>query len=401
MTKPFYTPFSREDLLPLEERLEVSIKSDSKFSIGIPKETHMQEKRIMLTPDAVSVLVNNGHMVVIETGAGVNSHYSDLTYANAGAKIVYEAKEAFSQQIVAKVMSPTLEEIDMLKPNGYLISSLQIYTKNKAYFKTLSNKKTTAICYEFIQDKHGHLPVLRLLSEIAGTTSILIASELLFTHNKGNGLLLGGITGVRPTEIVIIGAGTVGEYASKAALGLGATVKVFDNSLTKLRRLQDKIGQRIFTSIIDPKELQKSLMRCDVAIGAIRSDGRTPILVSEQMVEKMKPGSIIMDLSICNGGCFETSEVTSHEKPTKIKHNVIHYGVTNITSIVARTTTKALSNFFVQYLNTISQMGDLKNAISKDIGLKCGVYMYNGHLTKKELGDLFDLPSMDINLLLI
>ncbi len=401
MAKSIYTPFSKEELIPLEEKLEIQSKIDSSFTIGIPKETHMQEKRIMLTPDAVSFLVNNGHQVVIESGAGNNSHYTDLNYANAGAKIVYEAKQAFNQQIVAKIMPPSLEEIEMLKPHGFLISSLQIYTKNKAYFKALSVKKITAICYEYIKDEHNHLPVLRLLSEIAGTTSILIASELLFTHNNGNGLLLGGVTGVRPTEIVIIGGGTVGEYACKAALGLGASVKVFDNSLTKLRRFQDKIGSRVFTSIIDPKELQKALMRCDVAIGAVRSEGRTPILVTEEMVEKMKPGSIIMDLSISNGGCFETSEVTSHEKPTIVKHNVIHYGVTNITSIVARTTTKALSNFFLQYLNTIAQVGDLKNAIKKDNGLKSGVYMYNGYLTKKELGDLFDLPCIDINLLLI
>ena len=401
MAKSVYTPFSKEDLLPLEEKLEVASKKESSFSIGIPKETHMQEKRVMLTPDAVSFLICNGHQVIVESGAGNNAHYSDLNYANAGAKIVYDRKEVFAQQIVAKIMPPSLEEIELLTPNQYLISSLQVFTKKKAYFKSLSDKKTTAICFEYIKDEHNQLPVMRLLSEIAGTTSILIASELLFTHNKGNGLLLGGVTGVRPTEILIIGAGTAGEYACKAALGLGANVKVFDSSITKLRRFQDKIGRRISTSIIDPKELRKSLMRCDVAIGAVRSEGRTPVVVSQEMVEKMKPGSIIMDLSICNGGCFETSEVTTHQKPTIVKHQVIHYGVTNITSIVARTTTKALSNFFLQYLNTIAQMGSLKNAILKDYGLKSGIYMYNGHLTKKELGDLFEMPSLDINLLLL
>ncbi|MFA9290529.1 MAG: alanine dehydrogenase [Solirubrobacteraceae bacterium] len=393
------TPFSKEDLIPLEEKLEVKTNVINYFTIGIPKETHIQEKRVLLTPDAVSFLVNNGHKVIIESGAGLNSHYSDSNYSSAGAKIVYNPKEAFKQQIIAKIMPPTIEEIELLQPKSFLISSLLINSKNSAYFKALSQKKITAIGFEYIKDEMGHLTVSNLISEIAGTASILIASELLFTHNNGNGLLLGGVTGVRPTEIVIIGCGTVGLYACKAALGLGASVKVFDNSLSKLRQFQDKIGSRIFTSIIDPKELQKALMRCDVAIGAVKSKGRTPIIISEEMVMRMKPGSIIMDLSVGNGGCFETSEITTHQNPTFVKHNVIHYGVTNITSIVARTTTKALSNFFLQYLNSFTNETDLNIAVKKNSSLVSGIYLYNGYLTKKELGILFGLPCVDVNLL--
>lgn len=396
----FYTPFSRQELIPKEERLEVKLREGS-LSIGIPKESHQQEKRISLTPEAVQVLVANGHEITVESGAGLDANFTDQEYSEAGATISYNSKEVFSKPIVLKVSPLTDVEIDLLTPNAFLLSTVQINTQKKSYFEKLSAKKVTAIGFEFIKDSHDQLPVVRLLSEIAGTTSVLLAGELLANTNGGNGVLMGGIAGVRPTEIVILGAGTVGEYASRAALGLGANIRVFDESLSRLRRLQTGLGVRVSTSMLDPKELEKSLMRCDVAIGALRGNGRTPCVVSEKMVEKMKPGTVIIDLSIDNGGCFETSEITTHTQPIIIKHDVIHYAVPNITSRVARTSSKALSNFFMPYLLTIAKDGGFERVIKNDSGLRSGIYLYHGLLTKKRISDWFDLPFHDINLLIV
>src|SRR5690625_16280 len=396
----FYTPFSRQELIPKEERLEVKLREGS-LSIGIPKESHQQEKRISLTPEAVQVLVANGHEITVESGAGLDANLTDQEYSEAGATISYNSKEVFSKPIVLKVSPLTDVEIDLLTPNAFLLSTVQINTQKKSYFEKLSAKKVTAIGFEFIKDSHDQLPVVRLLSEIAGTTSVLLAGELLANTNGGNGVLMGGIAGVRPTEIVILGAGTVGEYASRAALGLGANIRVFDESLSRLRRLQTSLGVRVSTSMLDPKELEKSLMRCDVAIGALRGNGRTPCVVSEKMVQKMKPGTVIIDLSIDNGGCFETSEITTHTQPIIIKHDVIHYAVPNITSRVARTSSKALSNFFMPYLLTIAKDGGFERVIKNDSGLRSGIYLYHGLLTKKRISDWFDLPFHDINLLIV
>lgn len=395
-----YTPFSRQELMPKEERLEVQLK-EGKLTIGIPKETHLQERRLCLSPDAVQVLVANGHEITVETGAGDGANYTDQEFSEAGATISYNSKEVFSKPIVLKVSPVTAEEIDLMTPGSFLVSTVQLNMQTRSYFEKLSAKKITALGFEFIKDSHGYLPVVRLLSEIAGTTSVLLAGELMSNTNGGNGVLMGGIAGVRPAEIVILGGGTVGEYASKAALGLGANVRVFDNSLSRLRRLQTDLGVRISTSMLDPKELGKALKRCDVAIGALRGDARTPCVVTEKMVENMKQGAVIIDLSIDNGGCFETSEITTHSNPIVIKHSVIHYGVTNITSRVSRTTTKALSNFFLPYLLSVAKEGGFEHVIKCDRGLRSGIYLFHGRMTKKKISDWFDLPFHDINLLIV
>ncbi|HUH35307.1 MAG TPA: alanine dehydrogenase [Moheibacter sp.] len=395
-----YTPFSTQELIPKEERLEVKLRQGS-LSIGIPKELNHQEKRLSLSPDAVQVLVANGHEITLETGAGLDANYTDQEYSEAGATIAYNAQQVFSKPILLKVSPLTEKEIDFLTPNAIVLSTVQINTQTKTYFEKLAAKKITAIGFEFIKDSHGHLALVRLLSEIAGTTSVLLAGELMANTNGGNGILMGGIAGVRPTELVILGAGTVGEYASKAALGLGANIRVFDESLTRLRRLQSSLGIRVSTSMLDPKELGKSLKRCDIAIGALRGDSRTPCVVTEKMVQHMKPGAVIIDLSIDNGGCFETSEITTHDQPTFIKHGVIHYAVPNITSRVARTTTKALSNFFLPYLLSIAKEGGFEQVVKNDRGLRAGVYLFHGLNTNQKISDWFDLPFHDINLLIV
>lgn len=394
-----YTPFSEEELIPLEERIDV-IKKGGKVSIGIPKEDHLIESRIALTPDAVSVLTSNGIDIILESGAGLGAHYSDTLYSEAGAKISYDPKEVLSQPIILKVKPLTVDQIKHLQPNTYLISAVQINTQSKEYFENLSKKKITALGYEYIRDEHNELSIVRLIGEMAGTSSILIAAELLSSSHNGSGLLLGGITGVRPTNVVIIGAGSVGESAARSALGLGATVKVFDNSLTRLRRFQELLGRRVYTSTLDPKELSKALIRCDVVIGCLKGELRAPIIVPESVVKRMKPGSVIIDVSIDNGGIFETSEINPKNEAF-IKHEVLHYCVPNITSKFARTSSKALSNFFLSYFLNLCDQGGFEAMFRKHRGICQGIYMYRGRITNRQISNWYDLPYQDIHLLII
>ncbi len=391
------TPFTRQQLIPQEEKLEIA-RHKSELFIGIPKETSYQERRICLTPDAVNSLSSHGHRVLIESGAGESSSYSDKDYCDNGAEITQDTKKVFGCPIILKVEPPTLEEIEMMSQSAILISAIQLKTRKTSYFEAITKKKITALAFEHIKDEDGSYPAVKSLSEIAGTASILVASELMI-NQSGNGLLFGNITGVPPTEVVIIGAGTVGEFAVKTAIGLGASVKVFDNSITKLRRLQNNLNQRIFTSTIQPKALLKALRRCDVAIGAMRGKDRCPVVVTETMVEHMKKGAIIVDVSIDTGGCFETSEITTHEKPTFIKNNVIHYCVPNIPSRYSKTASLSISNIITPYLIQIAEDGGIESALRCNKGLKNGVYMYHGILTNKAIGDWFNLPDSDINLI--
>ena len=395
-----FSPFSKEELIPQTEMLEIK-KQKGELYIGLPKETLFEERRICLTPDAVSALTNNGHRIVIEVGAGEGSNYSDNEYSEAGAKITYDTKEVFSCNIVLKVAPPTLDEIAMISPQSILISALQIKTQTKNYFEALSKKRITAVAFDYIKDEHGVYPIVKSLSEIAGTASVIIAAELMSNLNKGNGLLLGNIGGVPPTDVVIIGAGTVGEFAARSALGLGARVKVFDNSITKLRKLQHCLNTPIYTSTIQPKTLAKALRRCDVAVGSIRGKERTPVVVSDATIQTMKKGAIIVDVSIDRGGCFETSKVTSHSNPTFEKHGVIHYCVPNIPSRYARTASFAISNMFTPYLLNIAEEGGFENAARFDKTIRNGMYFYHGVLTNKTVSEWFDLPFRDINLIFI
>ncbi|MEL1240219.1 alanine dehydrogenase [Flavobacterium flavipallidum] len=392
------TPFTKQQLLPQEEKLEVAKKKGELF-IGIPKETSYQERRICLTPDAVSSLVCHGHRVMIESGAGESASYSDKEYSEAGAEVTKDTQKVFGCPMILKVEPPTIAEINMMNNQTILLSAIQLKTKKKEYFEALTKKKITALAFEYLKDVDDTYPVVKSLSEIAGTASILIASELMIANAHGRGLLFGNITGVPPTEVVILGAGTAGEFAARAAIGLGANVKVFDNSITKLRRLQNSLNERIFTSTIQPKALMKALRRCDVAIGAIRGLERCPIVVTETMVEHMKKGAVIVDVSIDMGGCFETSEVTTHEKPTFIKSNILHYCVPNIPSRYSKTASLSISNIITPYLLKIAEDGGLESAIRCDKGLKNGVYTYHGILTNRAIGEWFDLPNNDINLI--
>ncbi|WP_407481881.1 alanine dehydrogenase [Elizabethkingia meningoseptica] len=395
MGTTIFTPFTEKELIPKEEKLEI-IRKEKKFSIGIPKETCLDEKRLCLTPDAVQVLVQAGHRIIMEKGAGEGSFFNDIQYSEAGAEMTSDTQEVFSQNIILKINPPTLEEVEYLKPCSYILSALQINLSSKEYFKKLSEKKINAIAFEYIMDEYKQYSLVRLIGEIAGTVSILYSSELLA---QSNGQMLGGITGVRPTEVVILGAGIVGEFATKAAIGLGASVKVFDNSLSKLRRLNVMVDSRVPTSIIDPKELKKSLRRADVVIGAIPRLNMYPI-ITEDMVMHMKKGSVIIDVTVDNGKCIETSELTTLSKPTFVKHDVIHCGLPNLTSRMPRTTTKAISNFFLSYLLDIDQDGGFENVLVKNNEMKQSLYMYKGRLTKQAIANKFGMQYHDINLLI-
>jgi alanine dehydrogenase len=403
MKKPesgFLSSSSYRKLMPQEEMLEVGRKKENLY-IGLPKETSLQENRVALVPEAVALLSANGHQVMVERGLGLAASFTDNEYSEAGATIVEDPNEIYKADIVLKVEPITLDEIKLLQHKQAVFSALQISVHPKDYIKKLISKRVTAIAFDYIQDSHGKYPVIRSMGEIAGNTSVLIAAELLSNVNQGKGLMFGGVAGVPTTEVIIIGAGTVGEFAARAALGLGATVKIFDNSLYKLRRLQNDLSTRVYTSIMQPDILGEQLKSADVVIGAIRSDERlTPCVVSEDMIKGMKEGSIAIDVSIDQGGCFETSKVTDHKSPTFTKHGVVHYCVPNISSRVSRTASYALSNVFAPIVLNIGSAGGLDKLLKSDRGLRHGVYLYNGSLTNKMLGESLNLPYKDLDLLM-
>ena len=369
--------------------------------IGIPKEISYQENRVSLSPDAVALLVSNGHKIVIEKGAGVNANFSDEDYSHSGATIVYNIKDVYKATVILKIEPPTTSEIKMMQKGQTLISALQLTTIDEKYINLLLKSEITALAYEYIKDENGILSLIRSISEIAGNTSILIAAEYLSNVNSGKGLMLGGVTGISPTEVVVLGAGTVGEFATRTALGLGASVRVFDSSITKLRRVQEIISRRVSTSILQPKVLQEALIRSDVVIGALRADdGRTPCVVSEEMVKKMKSGAVIVDVSIDQGGCFESSEVTNHKKPTYRKFDVVHYCVPNISSRVSRTASFAISNILAPTLLQMGMAGGVDDFLKQNAGLRSGVYAHKGMLTSAVLGSMFDMPYKNLNLIM-
>jgi alanine dehydrogenase len=396
--KPFIsTSFSYETL---EETLDIKPKG-TQVHIGIPKESAFQENRIALTPDAVGVLVSNGHEVLIEHNAGDAAHYRDKDYSEAGAKIVYEKAQVYRAPILVKAAPVMEEDIPLLQMNQVIISPIHLSAMKAELLEKMMEKKISGISFENLKDDSGTYPIVRSMSEIAGSAVMLVAGQYLGSANHGKGVLLGGISGIPPTKVIILGAGIVGEYAARAALALGASVKVFDNSVYRLKRLQNNVGQRIYTSVIEPRILSKQLKTCEVAVGALSSQsGRTPVIVTEEMVSNMRPGSVIIDVSIDRGGCFETSEITSHEHPIFLKYGVIHYCVPNIPSGFARTASHAISNVLMPLLLEAGEEGGFENLIWHKIHLRSGIYLFKGALTNFHLSQRFDLKYTDLNLLI-
>lgn len=397
--KDFEGIVSKLGLQPMESPT-LTASSKAKLYIGIPKEKKFQEHRIGLTPESVRTLVANGHRIVIERGAGKDSHFADNDYSEAGAEVTSSTEEVFKADIIIKIAPPELEEIEMMQMNQTLISPIHLPTLTKEYVQKLMKKKITALAFEYTNDEAGRFPFVRAMSEIAGNSVILLAAEYLSNANDGKGILLGGISGVPPAKVVILGAGVVGTFAARAAIGLGAIVSVFDNNVYKMQRLQEKIHQRVFTSTLSPQILEQELQSADVTIGAIHSkQGRTPVIVTEEMVSKMKAGSVLIDVSIDQGGCFETSEMTSHAEPTFRKYDVTHYCVPNIPSRVSRTASYAFSNILTPILLKSGEMNGIKGLVFQDKGIRSGIYIYKGNLTNEHLANLFHLKNSNLELL--
>lgn len=382
------------------ETLEVEFP-EQKLFIGVPKEKILQENRVALVPSAVSSLVANGHRVIVEKGAGLKSNFSDRDYAEVGAEITPTKEDVFKANFLIKVAPCTREEVKLLHAHQVIFSPLQIPLIDKDYIESLQRKKVIAIAMEYLMDRDQSFPIVRIMSEMAGLSSILTAAELLTYKGGGNGVLLGGISGVPPAKVVILGAGVVGEYASRTAVGLGAEVRIFDNNIYKLMRIQHRVGRQLYTSALNPIQLEKEIMDADVVIGAIHSkSGRSPVIVTEDMVAKMKEGSVIIDVSIDQGGCIESSQVTSHENPTFEKHGVTHYCVPNIASNIPRTASLAISNILSPILVRAGECHSLEALFARDQGLRHGVYIYKGLLTNKYLSKVFELKYTNLELLI-
>ncbi|MEQ8303756.1 MAG: alanine dehydrogenase [Cyclobacteriaceae bacterium] len=396
--KSGFATLAKSSLAPQEQLMKVKKKNNT-FCIGLPREISLQENRISLTPDAVALLVNNGHEVIVERKAGDGSKFSDKEYSEAGAQIVYSPEEIYKADVILKIEPPTLEEIEYFRPGQVLISALQLGHLQKDYVQALLKKRVTALAWEYIEDKVGGIPIVRAMSEIAGSAVVLIAAEYLSSNNKGKGIILGGITGVPPTKMVIIGAGTVAEYCGRAALSLGAEIQVFDNHLYKLRRIKHTLGQQFYTSTIDTVTLSESLKTADVVVGALRAEkGRVRHVISEEMVQQMKPDSLIIDLSADQGGCVATSEMTTHSKPVFKKYDVIHYCVPNVASRVAHTATTALSNIFTPTILRAAEEGGVEEMILGHRWFLRGIYTYKGNLTSESIARKFKLKYKSIEL---
>ncbi len=383
-----------------EETLDIK-PSSARLTIGIPKETVLQENRISLIPEAINVLVNNGHEVIVETKAGEGSKYNDADFSEAGAQIAHNKKEVYKAPVLIKSAPVMDEDIPFVQLNQTIISPINISMLKKGLMEKLMAKRITALGFEIIKDDSGTFPIVRSMSEIAGSAAMLMAGQYLSSTSDGKGILLGGISGIPPTKVIIIGAGVVGEFATRTALAMGASVKVFDNNVYRLKRLQNNLGIRVWTSVIEPLILAKQLKTCEVAVGALTNEGgRTPIVATEEMVQAMRPGSVIIDVSIDRGGCFETSEITTHQHPTFVKHGIIHYCVPNIPSGFARTASHAISNVLMPLLLAAGDEGGLEEMVWHNFNLRNGVYLYKGHLTNFYISQRFDLKFTDLNLLI-
>lgn len=379
-----------------QEKLSQADTQKGKLFIGIPSEKSFQEKRIGLTPESVSILTHSGHQVVLQSKAGQASHFSDNDYSEAGAQIVYDTKDVFQADIIVKATPPNIAELNHYKSGQTIISPLHLPTLSHELIAALIQKKIIGLAFEYIKDESGVFPIVQAMSEIAGNQAITIASDLLSNSNTGIGIMLGGISGVAPTQVLILGSGTVAEFAARTALGMGATVKIFDNNLYKLKRLQNHLGTRIYTSVLYLDVLQKELENADVVIGAVHSpSGRTPVLVSEEMVAKMKRGAVIIDVSIDQGGCFETSEIGSHDNPIFIKYDVVHYCVPNIAARVARTASYAISSVLMPLLTKTSDCQGIENYVKQSHQASNGLYLFKGAVTNRYLAQHFNQRYSD------
>ncbi|GHT47122.1 alanine dehydrogenase [Bacteroidia bacterium] len=387
--------------IPLELLKELS-NARHPMRIGVPKENLKVEKRLAFTPEAVDMIVEAGHKVVLEEGAGRGIHYSDIDYSESGAVITNDRKSVFSCDLIFKIAPPVLEEIHWMKKRATVLSMLQMPDISIETIKTMAAKQINAVGYELMTPDGLTFPVRNSISEIEGAASVSVASELLSNEKGGKGILMGGVPGVSPTEVVIIGAGVAGTVAARAALALGATVKIFDSDIDKLRTLQNNLSNPVFTSVFQPNVLLNTFKSADVVIGAMRYiDDSIRHVISEDVIQTMKPGSVIIDLRINQGGCFETTCFLPAGHPVVFeKHDILHYCVPNVSSRVARTTSMALSNIFTPLIVRMGELGGVTGIATADRSFRSGFYMYAGKLVNSYVAKYFNLPANDIGLFL-
>jgi alanine dehydrogenase len=386
-------------LSPLEEPKMLAQKF-ARFVIGIPKEQDSQENRVALTPDAVGILVKNDIEVWVEKNAGTKANFLDSDYMLAGARILESHDEVFSADCIVKINPLNPSEMEAIRQGSTLISALQAAQNQEDYLKKLIAKKITHLAFEYLEDHVGDHTIVRAMSEIAGSAVLLIATEYLSSVHAGKGIVLGGITGVPPTQVLILGAGTVAEYAARSAMGLGASIKIFDSHHYRLKRIQYILGHNTYTGLIDEKNLLAAFKEADVVIGALRGTQLAGgFKISEEWIAAMKQNSVIIDVSIDQGGCFETSKTTSHYSPVYKQHGVIHYCVPNIASRFAHTASLALSNILFPTLLKIAREGGIDELIYKYQWLMRGLITHKGTVTNLGIAQKYNLKYKDLGLL--
>ena len=393
-------------LIPRAQR-QATAEHAERLRVGVPSEALNGERRVALAPYAAGLLVANGHEVRIESGAGVASQFSDHEYAEAGCLVVPGPAEVYGDSdLVAKVFPPRPDELDLMRDRQVLISALHLGDLRPDTLKRLMDLRATAIGFEFIADADGTLPIVRMMHEISGSVAVQTAARLLesgaeIDGKPGRGLMLGGISGVPPATVVILGAGVIGEWAARTAIGFGAHTVVLDTDLPALRQIEHTLDRRVTTAMANPQYVRQAVAGADVVIGAMMAQGqRSPVVVTEAMVSAMRQGSVVVDLVIDQGGCIETSRPTTPDQPTFVAHGVVHHCVPNLPSAVARTATYALSNALTPYLLDIGEAGSINDALWSNVSLRTGAYVYRRHLTKKSLAAMFGMPHRDIELLI-
>ncbi len=388
--------FVREMLLKMEEHKNT-------LTIGIPKEDQRIEKRLAITPETAGLLVEAGYRVLVESDAGLTINYSDRYYAESGAEIVFSPAEVYQADIILKISPPSFEEIGWMKPRCTVFSFLQIHLLSRASIDLMMKKRINAVAYELVLDDNAVSPFVTAISEIEGACSITVAGELLSNAHGGKGILLGGVPGISPTEIIIFGAGVAGKVAARAALALGASVKIFDNEVHKLRDIQHKLGQTMFTSTLQPNVMRNAFRSADVVIGAMQYVNKTHVYrISSDLIREMKKGSLIIDLRMSQGGCFETTlEACLPNHPFIFERfGVLHFCELSLASRVARTSSIALSNIFITMFTALADSGGVGQFARFDRGFAAGFYMFSGKMVNSYVANHFNLPVNDIGLFL-
>lgn len=397
-----YDPLKRTSFF-VREQLQKTENPGFTTVIGIPREIDETEKRLALTPETVALMVSSGYRVLLEAGAGLPINYSDRYYADAGAEIMESAAEVFQADLILKIMPPTLAEVEMMRPRTTVFSFLYLHKLSSALLELMAEKRINALAYELLYDQSGLSPFVTSISEIEGACTITLAAELLSNAHGGKGILLGGVPGISPTEVVIIGAGVAGTMAARAALALGASVKVFDNDVAKLRTIRHELGSPLFTSTLQPNVLRNVFRSADVVIGAMQYINKSHYYrISADLIREMKKGALIIDLRMAQGGCFETTmeACLANHPPVFEKFGVLHFCEMSLSARVGRSASIAMSNLFLSLFTTMGDCGGVPHFARFDRGFAAGFYLYAGKMVNRYVAGHFNLPLSDIGIFL-